>query len=75
MTTERYEGKAKCSCGRRASLRDNNPRPGQVKFACRNHAHLLPPLGEGMPPDDEHMSEADLQTWGRLFRGAGGTKP
>ena len=57
-----YHGKAKCSCGKRATKKANND--GNPKFRCNQHAYQLHHL-----PDEEtfnRMTEADRQTWGRL---------
>ena len=59
---ESYKGKSKCSCGKRGKWRaiDGNKR----EFACDEHKERL--IGKHNLEDENHLTEADYQTWMRL---------
>jgi hypothetical protein len=57
-----YNGKAKCSCGKRAkykAVRINEP-----FFACEAHKDRISYLHRPII-DNERLTEADYQTWGK----------
>ena len=56
---ERYNGKSKCSCGKRARYRavDGNMR----WFACEEHKDRLE--GKHTAVKEPPLTEADYQTW------------
>lgn len=62
VTMEQYKGKCKCSCGKRAKWRaiDGN----HSLYACHDHKSRLE--GRHKPDDNEHITDADWQTWGNL---------
>lgn len=59
---ERYKGKSKCSCGRRAKFRVIK-NAGNL-FACEHHEWRL--QGQEADADNARMTEADRQTWARI---------
>jgi len=61
---EKYSGKAKCSCGKRAKWKCHTF--NVIYFACNEHKDRLSDKVD-FPHDDEGpRTEADYSTWGRL---------
>lgn len=66
---DKYSGKSKCgfNCSKRARFKaQGSSSPYDYRYACVEHKHRI----EHLPPvdvsDNERMTEADYQTWGRL---------
>lgn len=57
-----YNGKAKCSCGRRGKWKAMNG--SQSIFACNAHKDRLIKFSDPKT-DDEPLTEADYQTWAK----------
>jgi hypothetical protein len=60
---ERYSGKSKCSCGKRAKYRAVIS-GGCGQFACEDHKNRLDKFEDDK--ESEHLTEADYQTWKRI---------
>ncbi len=59
---EKYKGKSKCSCGKRAKYRATN---GAMRwFACEEHKSRI--AGRNKEVKETPLTEADYQTWMKI---------